>query len=236
MQILGSITNSRDLKKVADYGLFDEVFHLAPKKSVSESLLDPALYWKVNRDGTANALSLCVDLGINRIVAISSAAVYGPAPGPDLIHETDKINPTCIYSETKTAAELLISEASASGSISTILLRSFNLVGGSNSDFFDAQAENLLPIIIHSLKAGSPFEIYVGNFETPDEISILDYANVSDVAQAHIKARQLLHESRIGFHSTLNVSSGFGTSVLQLIEQVTIQSKTSLRTCNVKMR
>ena len=216
-QIHGSIANPKDLAGLSNFGPFDGVFHLAAKKSVTESLSDPDMYWKVNKDGTANVLNLCSKFGIKRIVATSSAAVYGASTGPNLIDENDSVNPTNTYGETKAAAEVLINAASSSGEISSLLLRSFNLAGATKPEFFDKQGENVLPIIMRSIAEGLRFEIFGGSFETPDGTCVRDYVNVSDVADAHIKAMEYLMLSDIGIQDTANIASGEGVSVKELV-------------------
>ncbi len=55
----------------------DCVYHLAAKVSVSESVLFPREYNKVNVGGTVSVMEAMRDVGVKRVVLISSGAVYG---------------------------------------------------------------------------------------------------------------------------------------------------------------
>src|SRR3954451_7636117 len=57
------------------------VVHLAALTSAPESVRDPLAYYRANVTDTATLLSAMADAGVPRIVASSSAAVYGSAAG-----------------------------------------------------------------------------------------------------------------------------------------------------------
>lgn len=62
--------------------------------------------YSVNVDGTRNVLQACVDAGVQRMVQISSTAVYG-VPEKHPLYETDPMVGVGPYGETKIAAEEL---------------------------------------------------------------------------------------------------------------------------------
>ena len=221
--VQGSITDCKDLRELTNFGYFDGVFHLAAKKSVSESTTNPSLYWAVNVEGTRNLLDYCTEHSVTRIVSTSSAAVYGPSLMSIPIIESDEINPANKYGETKAAAEELINSAADASLISAFSLRSFNLAGASDPKYFDMRGENILPIILRSFKNGQTFEIFGDKFQTRDGTCIRDYVNVADVAEAHIRAMDYLLNINLGFRAALNISSGEGTSVKELIEIISKQ-------------
>ena len=135
--IQGSVTSKEDLSKLKKFDHFDGIFHLAAKKSVTESQKHPGMYWDINTLGTANIIEVCKNQGWDKIVFTSSGAVYGSLLTNQQIRETEFATPTSVYRFIKLAAESLLSEASIVDGISAISLRCFNLAGGSNSNYFD---------------------------------------------------------------------------------------------------
>ncbi len=56
---------------------FDQVIHLAARAGVRPSLLEPALYQRVNVEGTVNVLEAAKAAGVRKFVLASSSSVYG---------------------------------------------------------------------------------------------------------------------------------------------------------------
>ena len=226
--VIGSILDIERLNSLSTKGPFAGVFHLAAKKSVSESHLHPALYWDVNHKGTANVLNFCMDQSIGKIVFTSSAAVYGSSTNSELISESASTAPENIYGASKLEAESAIREYALNEKISAVILRSFNMAGSSHSDHFDTKGENVIPILMRCLVTGNSFEIFGKDFETRDGTCIRDYVHVSDVAKAHLRAMDYLEGKQSGVCEIFNVSSGIGTSLLDLIHKINEYSEFKL--------
>src|ERR1039458_6642443 len=56
---------------------FDQVIHLAARAGVRPSLEQPALYQRVNVEGTVNVLEAARQTGVKKITIASSSSVYG---------------------------------------------------------------------------------------------------------------------------------------------------------------
>jgi UDP-glucuronate 4-epimerase len=56
---------------------FDQVLHLAARAGVRPSLQDPALYQRVNVEGTVHVLEAARRGGVEKIIIASSSSVYG---------------------------------------------------------------------------------------------------------------------------------------------------------------
>lgn len=56
---------------------FDQVIHLAARAGVRPSLLEPALYQRVNVEGTVNLLEAARTRGVRKVTIASSSSVYG---------------------------------------------------------------------------------------------------------------------------------------------------------------
>jgi UDP-glucose 4-epimerase len=227
--IFGDITNKMHLKQLNNYPKFDGVFHLAAKKSVPESILNPTLYEKVNFLGTQNLIDYCKRNGVSNVVYTSSAAVYGQTDPTFPIHESMLTQPINPYGLTKLQGERILESASNAGAISGFSLRIFNIVGSAKPTYFDEKGENVIPIMLSSLMLKRTFTIFGKNLETKDGSCVRDYVNVSDVAKAHIDAMSYLHNCPKGSYKVANISSSTGTSMLELLDVLNNLSDVQLK-------
>lgn len=105
--IKGDITDVQVVNSVFDEVQFDQVLHLAARVGVRPSLLEPALYARVNIEGTVHVLEAARRTGVQKMVITSSSSVYGvnvKAP----FSETDPIaSPISPYAASKVACEAL---------------------------------------------------------------------------------------------------------------------------------
>jgi UDP-glucuronate 4-epimerase len=73
----GDITDTAALAEIFSSVKFDQVIHLAARAGVRPSLEQPALYQRVNVEGTVNLLEAARKSGVKKIVIASSSSVYG---------------------------------------------------------------------------------------------------------------------------------------------------------------
>jgi UDP-glucuronate 4-epimerase len=73
----GDITNRAALDEIFSSVKFDQVIHLAARAGVRPSLAEPALYQRVNVEGTVNVLEAARKNGVRKITIASSSSVYG---------------------------------------------------------------------------------------------------------------------------------------------------------------
>src|SRR5512138_3759056 len=103
----------------------DCVYHLAARVSVPESVLYPREYNQVNVGGTVTLMEAMRDVGVRRVVFISSGAVYGEqATQP--VREDATPNPRSPYAVSKLSAEYYIRTIGQLWRIETVTLRVFN--------------------------------------------------------------------------------------------------------------
>ena len=69
------------------------MIHLAAKISVDESIKNPSETFQTNVEGTKNVLIACKKNQIKKIIASSSAAVYGESKVDVKLTEKSKIKP-----------------------------------------------------------------------------------------------------------------------------------------------
>ena len=73
----GDITDRGALDEIFSSVKFDQVIHLAARAGVRPSLAEPALYQRVNVEGTVNVLEAARKTGVKKITIASSSSVYG---------------------------------------------------------------------------------------------------------------------------------------------------------------
>ena len=215
---VGELCSENDLQKLFEKYNFIGVIHLAALSNVSESVNDPSIYYKNNVIGSYNLIEKMINFNVKNIVFSSTAAVYGnPIHSPICEnHPTQPINP---YGDSKLTIEKLIFNYSKCHDLNFVILRYFNVSG---SDFSNNLGEahlpetHLIPLALEAAHQNSIFKIYGDNYQTTDGTCIRDFIHVMDLAEAHVAALDYLfmNEPKI---LTLNIGTGKGTSVLEII-------------------
>src|SRR5215472_14150211 len=73
----GDLTDRPALDELLGSVKFDQIIHLAARAGVRPSLQDPALYQRVNVEGTVNLLEAARTTAVRKIIIASSSSVYG---------------------------------------------------------------------------------------------------------------------------------------------------------------
>lgn len=207
------------LSKLFAENSFDAVVHFAGLKAVGESTEKPLEYYHTNIGGTLNLLECMNDASIFKFVFSSSATVYGSAPVPYEESSTPGVEIANPYGQTKYMIERILADLANSDSRWQIMaLRYFNPVGAHESGMIGEQPQgkpnNLMPLIVQvASKEREALSIFGNDYNTPDGTCVRDYIHVQDLASGHLSALEHLGS---GF-SAINLGSGKGTSVLELI-------------------
>lgn len=103
----GDITDAAAVQSLFGSVRFDQVIHLAARAGVRPSLEHPALYQRVNVEGTVNLLEAARQHGVRKLILASSSSVYGvnaklPFSEGDLLR-----TPVSPYAASKLAGEAL---------------------------------------------------------------------------------------------------------------------------------
>ena len=217
--VVGDIRSEALVRDTLSEQSIDAVMHFAAKKSVGESVTDPAIYFEVNVGGSLSLLRAMSDTGVSRLVLSSSCAVYG-TPDELPVRESSATHPDSPYGESKLMMERMARWFEGSAGIRSVALRYFNAAGaaldGSNGEDWRG-AENLIPIVLQAAAGVRPaIDIYGDDYPTPDGTCIRDYVHVLDLADAHIAA--LDHLTKGGSTVALDLGTGQGASVLEVIE------------------
>lgn len=213
--IIGSILDIGDLSR-ATKGI-ELVYHLAAYKSVENSVHKPLGFFMTNVNGTLNLLKAMAENKVRAIVFASSSAVYGNPYQHSIFREEDIKKPISPYGITKLIGENCLNSICAAEGISSICLRYFNVVGSSYVDISDNSDFNLFPKIVLSSQLESKFEIKGIDYPTLDGTCVRDYVHVADVIEATCRAGELALQ--VNIHLELNIGSGLGLSVLEIVTE-----------------
>ena len=207
----GDITKIQDIvNAVKDQ---DIVIHLAAKISVEESIENPAETFYTNVDGTKNVLIACEKNGIKKIIASSSAAVYGKSLSNIKLTEKSETHPISPYGESKIMMEYEIKKLVEKYNVNCIILRFFNIFGiGQSSEY-----AGVITKFIKKIEMNEPLEIFGDGMQTRDFVSIKDIVN------------SIYDAMKNGKNGTYNVASGKGITIKKLAELMISLSKKNLK-------
>jgi UDP-glucose 4-epimerase len=193
------------------------VIHLAGKKSPTESMSDPLLYARENVGGVVSLAEALREADVDRVVFSSSCSVYG-TPNTEFVDEDAPTTPESPYGESKLYGELILTASAAAYGFGVIHLRYFNVVGAAAPALRDTGVYNLVPLIFEAMHSNDRPRVFGTDYPTPDGTCVRDYVDVQDVADAHVRAAEVLESERRV--STYNVGRGVGSSVLDVIGAV----------------
>jgi len=101
----GDITDRAAVEEIFSSVRFDQVIHLAARAGVRPSMAEPALYQRVNVEGTVNVIEAARVHGVKKITMASSSSVYG-LNSRIPFSETDVVStPISPYAASKLACE-----------------------------------------------------------------------------------------------------------------------------------
>jgi len=181
----------------------DCVYHLAAKVSVPESILYPREYNTVNVGGTVTLMEAMRDVGVRRVVFISSGTVYGNQPVQP-VTESAIPNPRVPYAVSKLAAEYYVKSIGTLWGIETVCLRVFNAYGP--GQHLPPVHTPVIPNFLHQALENGTIVIHGDGNQTRD------YVFVDDVVDAMVTASTAPEVNML----TINVGSGTETSVREL--------------------
>jgi UDP-glucose 4-epimerase len=182
----------------------DVVFHQAAIR-ITQCATEPRLAVQVLVDGTYEVVEAAADAGVRKVVAASSASVYGLAeefPTPERNHPY--ANDT-LYGAAKTFNEGLLRSFHAMRGLDYVVLRYFN-VYGPRMDIYGLYTEVLIRWM-ERIESGRPPMILGDGQQT------MDFVFTEDIARAN-----LLAAASDVTDEVFNIASGIETSLVELAE------------------
>jgi UDP-glucose-4-epimerase GalE len=129
----------------------------------------------------------------------------------------EPVNP---YGASKLCFENALAAYSRAYGLRSVSLRYFNAAGADESGEIGELHEpetHLIPLALAAAtENGSELQVYGADYPTPDGTCLRDYVHVNDLAEAHVRALQHLEKS--GDSLAINLGTGRGHSVLEIIQ------------------
>ena len=195
----------------------DECVHFAALAYVGESVSEPARYFENNVEQGIAFMNTLMDAGLRRIVFSSTCATYGEAEKIPIAESTPQW-PKNPYGWSKLIMERLLDSYDGTYGLKFMSLRYFNAAGATQARGEHHEPEShLVPNVLAAALGEKPeVPVFGTNYPTPDGTAIRDYVHVIDLAEAHIQS--LEHLRRGGASDFINLGTGHGFSVLEVIE------------------
>ena len=185
------------------------VFHLAASVGNKRSIDHPLIDAGINVMGTIKVLEAARREGVRKIVASSSAGIFGELKTLP-IKEDHPVEPDTPYGSSKLCMEKECLAYAKLYDIEAVCLRYFNVYGPNQR--FDAYG-NVIPIFAFKMLRGEQLNIFGDGEQTRD------FINVKDVVQANIKAALA-----IGLSGAFNIGSGDRITVNELVDLLRVSS------------
>lgn len=201
VQIIEGDIRDRALVAEAMHNI-DIVFHQAAIR-ITQCAEEPRLALEVLADGTFNVLEAAVGARVKKVIAASSASVYGMAdefPTPETHHTYNNVT---LYGTAKAFNEGLLRSFHEMYGLDYVGLRYFN-VYGPRMDIYGAYTEVLIRWM-ERIADGQPPLIFGDGTQT------MDFVYIEDIARANLLAAQAAVTDKV-----FNIASGVETSLNEL--------------------
>lgn len=180
----------------------DVVFHQAAIR-ITQCAAEPRLALEVLVDGTFNVVEAAAEAGVKKVVAASSASVYGLAESFPTTERHHAYDNRTIYGAAKLFNEGLLRSFHDTHGLDYVALRYFN-VYGPRMDIHGAYTEVFVRWI-DAISQGRPPVIFGDGTQT------MDFVYVEDIARANLLAAQAPVTDAV-----FNIASGTETSLNML--------------------
>ncbi len=169
--VRGDLTDRAALDTLLASVRFDQIIHLAARAGVRPSLAEPALYQRVNVEGTVNLLEAARRNGVRKIIIASSSSVYGVNARVPFSESDPIFSPISPYAASKLACEALGHVYHHVYGMDVVMLRFFTVYGpGQRPDLAIHKFSQLITL-------GKPIPVF------GDGSTARDYTYVTDTVE-----------------------------------------------------
>jgi len=176
--VQGDITDRASLDRLFQDFKFDQVIHLAARAGVRPSLADPALYQRVNVEGTVNLLEAARLAGVRKFALASSSSVYGVNAKLPFSEADPIFSPISPYAASKLACEALGHVYHHLYGMDIVMLRFFTVYGPRQ------RPDLAIHKFARLIASGKPIPVF------GDGSAARDYTYVTDTVDGIIAATQ----------------------------------------------
>ncbi len=214
--LVGDVSDRQAIDAAIQQHHPEAILHFAAFIEAGESMRQPEKYFRNNSAATLTLLEAMLANRVGKLIFSSTAAIYGE-PRRIPIEETEPLEPTSAYGESKLLVERMLAWFGRVHGLRYASLRYFNAAGSDgHSGECHHPETHLIPLVLRAATAErKAISIFGTDYPTADGTCVRDYIHVSDLAQAHVLALYALAE-----HDWLiyNLGNGRGFSVREVIE------------------
>ena len=216
--IEGNVGDGALVASLLERERIEAIIHMAAFALVPESVAQPDKYRANNVTAAEVMLDAAARAGVGRFVFSSSCAVYGHPEGTPIRDDAD-LKPVNPYGETKRDFERILSKRARLDGFAAMSLRYFNAAGATERRGEDHHPEtHLIPNVLAVALGRRPsVDVFGTDYPTEDGTAVRDYVHVADIADAHVRALNVLDGGE-GKNVALNLGTGAGHSVRQVVE------------------
>jgi len=218
------VRDRQALKRLFLDNNIDAIIHFAGLKAVGESVQKPVEYYDNNVCGSVILFEEAQLAGCKTLIFSSSATVYGNPDKLPITENSPTSDATNPYGSSKLMIENVLNDIYKSDNQWKIgILRYFNPVGAHKSGEIGENPNdipsNLMPYIAQVATGQlTQLKVFGGDYDTPDGTGIRDYIHVVDLAKGHTKSLDYLFKQTQGEVLTVNLGTGKGYSVLEMVQ------------------
>jgi UDP-glucuronate 4-epimerase len=169
--VQGDLTDRGALDALFDGVKFDQVIHLAARAGVRPSLEEPALYQRVNVEGTVNVLEAARLHRVKKLILASSSSVYGVNSKVPFAESDPIFRAISPYAASKLACEALGHVYHHVYGLDVVMLRFFTVYGPRQ------RPDLAIHKFARLIRAGRPIPVF------GDGSTARDYTYISDILQ-----------------------------------------------------
>jgi nucleoside-diphosphate-sugar epimerase len=191
--------DENELSKILKKNKIKYMFNYAAEPYIPECFERPMHFFDINATSVLRVLNACQDAGVEAILQVSSAEIYGNMTGK--IKESDPVEPHSTYGVSKAAADGLVQVRWKEAKVPAIAMRQFNCVGERETH------EYVIPEIIAQLAESN--SVRLGNN------SFRDFQYAGDAVKMAV---ELLEKGEFG--EVYNMGSEGGIKIYELAELI----------------
>tara|TARA_R110000765_G_scaffold7963_4_gene26031 strand:- start:49170 stop:50174 length:1005 start_codon:yes stop_codon:yes gene_type:complete len=181
---------------------FDYLFHFAAESHVDRSISSPRGFVTSNVMGTMQILETARQLGVKRVIMVSTDEVYGSMKQGSA-KETRKYNPSSVYSATKAASELICNSYVETYGMDIVTTRCGNNFGAGQFE------EKLIPKVIKNALEDKKIPIYDKGKQRREWVYVNNHIQDLIFVAEHGKSGE-----------TYNVGSGTSLTNIKLVKKI----------------
>jgi UDP-glucuronate 4-epimerase len=169
--VKGDLTDRGAVEDLIHRAKFDQIIHLAARAGVRPSLAEPALYQRVNVEGTVNLLEAARQNDVQKLIVASSSSVYGVNSKVPFSENDPIFSAISPYAASKLACEALGHVYHHVYGMDIVILRFFTVYGPRQ------RPDLAIHKFARLISAGKPIPVF------GDGSSARDYTYVTDTLE-----------------------------------------------------